>query len=539
MNKSIKEQIGYKLMLAFEGVEPPKRILKWVKKRPLAGFTLFRHLNVKSPAQVRELVDRLQTAVSPDQPPLLFAADQEGGQLAALGADTTQFSGNMALAATRDPELARRVGQAMGTEMAAMGVNINYAPNCDINTNPDNPAAGIRTFGDNPALAAQMSGAMVAGLQAAGVAATMKHFPGKGAAQVDSHYHMPLIDHSRERLEQMELRPFRAAVKSGVKLAMTGHFAIPSLTEKADLPATLSRAVMHDFLRQEVGFDGITISDALDMGALTQGAGQIIDIITATRAEVDLLLTTNQPEVQERIYAGLRLAYGRGLIEDKHIENSTARIFALKKWVGQQLQPDISVIGCVEHRKLEREVAHRSITLVRNEAGLLPLRLESDTRIAVIMPEPQNLTPADTSSYITPSLAKAVRVHHPHVDELITQHAPTDGEIAALKAKVSEYDLLLIGTISASMEPAQAALVKELLQLSIPTVTIALRTPYDLAVYPQAQTHICTYNILEPSMQAVAAALWGQIPIIGRLPVTIQNLHDFGHGLSWETVLKR
>jgi beta-N-acetylhexosaminidase len=313
---------------------------------------------------------------------------------------------------------------------------------------------------------------------------------------------------------------------------MTGHFAIPSLTENPELPATLSRAVMHDLVRQELGFDGIVITDALDMGALTQGAGQIIDIIAAVRAEVDLLLTTNQPEVQERIYQGLQLAYIRGLFEKWHIENSAARIFALKKWVGQQAQPDISVINCLEHRELEAEVARRSITLVRNEADLLPLRLASDAKIAVIMPQPKDLTPADTSSYVKPGLGTAVRQFHPHVDEYITAHLPTGDEIAALRQKAAQYDLLILGTISASMQPEQAALVNELLSLNIPTITVALRTPYDLIAYPQAQTHLCTYSIHKPSMQALAGVLWGHIPVTGQLPVTISGLYAFGHGLA-------
>ncbi|MCP4417950.1 MAG: glycoside hydrolase family 3 protein, partial [Chloroflexi bacterium] len=371
MNKSIKEQIGYKLMLAFEGVEPPKRILKWVKKRPLAGFSLFRHLNIKSPAQVRDLVDRLQeTAVSSGHPPLIIATDQEGGQLMALGSETTQFPGNMALAATRDVDLTRRVGEAIGREMAAMGVNVNYAPNCDINTNPNNPAAGIRTFGDDPALVSKMAAAIVEGFQSAGVAATIKHFPGKGDAKVDSHYAMPLIDHSRERLEAMELRPFRSTIAAGAKLVMTGHFAIPALTENPDIPATLSRAVMHDLVRNELGFEGIVITDALDMGAITQGAGQIIDVIAAVRSDVDLMLLTANSDVQERLYTGLNLAYTRGLIKARHLQNSIQRIFALKEWAASQPQPDLDVVGCAAHQKLAQEAAERSITLVRNEADL-------------------------------------------------------------------------------------------------------------------------------------------------------------------------
>lgn len=529
----MKESIGYKLMLAFKGFAVPERIRTWLQERPSAGFTLFRPLNVQNPAQVRALTAELQTiAAQANQPPLIIAADQEGGQLNALGEETTLFPGNMALGATRDAVLARQVGQAIGREMAALGVNVNYAPDCDINTNPHNPACGIRAFGDDPALAAEMAAALVAGMQAEGVAATIKHFPGKGEAKVDSHYAMPLIDHSRERLDAVELRPFRSAIDAGAKLVMTGHFAIPALTGSNELPATLSRAVMRDFVRDELGFDGIVITDALDMGAISQGTGQIVDVITAVRAEVDLLLLTNSDEVQERLYAGLQLAYSRGLIEDSHLKPSLARIMTLKGWVGQTPQPPLEVVVCAEHQALAQTVASRAITLVRNDVGLLPLHLAPDAQIAVIMPRPKDLTPADTSSFITPTLATTVRAHHPNVDEFITSHPPTESEIASLREKAIGYDLLIVGTLSAATDQVQATLVNELLGTAVPTVTVALRTPYDLTVYPEAQTHICTYSILPPSMHALAATLFGEIPFQGRLPVQLGKLYGFGHGLA-------
>jgi beta-N-acetylhexosaminidase len=364
------------------------------------------------------------------------------------------------------------------------------------------------------------------------VAATLKHFPGKGEAKVDSHYAMPLIDHSRERLDAVELRPFRAAIQAGAKLVMTGHFAIPALTGSTELPATLSRAVMRDFVRDELGFEGIVITDALDMGAISQGAGQIVDVITAVRAEVDLLLLTNSEEVQERLYAGLQLAYSRGLIDDSHLKPSLARIMALKQWVAKTPQPLLDVVACAAHQELAQTVANRAITLVRNDAGLLPLQLESEARIAVIMPQPKDLTPADTSSFITPTLATAVRAHHPHVDEFITSHPPTAAEIAELRQKAVGYDLLIVGTLSASMDRMQAELVTVMLGTAVSTITVALRTPYDLTVYPDAQMHICTYSFLPASMRALAAALWGEIPFEGRLPVQLGDLHGFGHGLS-------
>jgi beta-N-acetylhexosaminidase len=522
MESALESQLGYKLMLAFVGQEPPARILRWLKERPLGGFTLFRPHNYGNPAQVRALTDSLQRAAKvAGHPPLLIATDQEGGQLAAMGHPATQFAGNMALGATRDPELARRVGYAIGRELAALGINVNYAPICDLNTNPTNPSLGIRSFGDDPLIASDLAAAMVEGLQAAGVAATLKHFPGKGQAAVDSHYQMPLIDHSRERLEAVELPPFKAGLAAGARLIMTGHFAIPSLSGASKIPATLSRAVMHDFVRDELGFDGVVITDALDMGAISQGAGQIIDVIAAVRAGVDLLLLTIDESVQERLYAGLQLAYTRGLIGDEHLTGSLNCIFALKQWAGAQPQPELDVVGCAEHRQLEEEVAQRSLTLVRDQAGLLPLRPAAGARVAAIMPQPKDLTPADTSSSIQPALAAALRAYHPDVDEFITSHPPTDAEIAALREKAAGYDLLVVGTLNAMMDKQQAALVHALLARGVPMIAVALRIPYDLASYPEVQTYVCTYSIQPVSLEALAAALFDEIPFQGQLPVRL------------------
>lgn len=513
--------IGHKLMLAFEGQTPPARILDWIASRTVGGFSLFRQANYGNPAQVRALTAALQDAArASGQPPLLIATDQEGGQLAAMGEGTTQFAGNMALGATRDPDLALRVGRAIGLELAAMGINVNYAPVLDLNTNPRNPSLGIRAFGDQPKTAAALGAALIEGMQSVGVAATIKHFPGKGEAAVDSHFKMPVIAHGRERLDAVEFPPFKAGIDAGAKLLMTGHFAIPALTGTSAYPATVARRVMTDFARGEMGFEGVIITDALDMGAITQGAGQIIDVIAAVRAGVDLMLIMLDADTQERLYGGLNLAYTRELIDDGHIRPSVARILALKEWAASHPQPDIDVVGCAHHRALEIELARRAVTLVRDEAGLFPLRLAADDRVAAVMPRPKDLTPADTSSTIAPHLAGALRAFHPRVDEFVTSHLPTEAEITALCEELSGYDLLILGTINASMQLEQAAMINGLLQLNIPAVTVALRTPYDLAVYPSAQTHLCTYSIQPASLDALAAALFGEFVPTGQLPVT-------------------
>jgi beta-N-acetylhexosaminidase len=310
-------------------------------------------------------------------------------------------------------------------------------------------------------------------------------------------------------------------VAAGAKLLMTGHFALPALTGTTAYPATVARAVMTDFARGEMGFEGVIITDALDMGAITQGAGQIIDVIAAVRAGVDLMLVMLDADTQERLYAGLTLARTRELIDDSHLRASVDRILALRQWAAASPQPDLDVVGCAEHRALEVELARRALTLVRDEAGLLPLRLPPDARVAAVMPQPANLTPADTSAFVAPALADALRAYHPHVDEFVAAHRPDDEEIAALRERVAGYDLLVLGTINATLQPQQAALARALLATGVPAVTVSLRLPHDFTTYPATRTHLATYSIHRPSLDALAGALFGEFAPTGRLPVVI------------------
>jgi beta-N-acetylhexosaminidase len=295
---AVPEAVFGRLMLAFRGRTVPHWLRTRLAAAPVAGFTLFRPNNVRSPRQVRRLTAGLQAGArardGDDGLPILIATDQEGGQLLALGAtggtshDWTGFAGPMAIGATGDADLAERVGRAIGLELRAVGVNVNYAPVLDVATNPSNPALGIRSFGDDPAEVARLASAWLGGLQSAGVAGTGKHFPGKGEGSVDTHHALDVVNRTRDELDTGELVPFRAATEAGVRLVMSGHFAVPALTGSRALPSTLSREVMSGLLREELGFTGVSITDALDMGALPQDATQAIDVVTAPAASCEL-----------------------------------------------------------------------------------------------------------------------------------------------------------------------------------------------------------------------------------------------------------
>ena len=471
---------------------------------------------------------------------MLVAADQECGQFLALGEGATAFAGNMALGAVGDAELTERVGEAIGREARAMGVNVVYAPVMDVATNPANPALGIRSFGDDAAEVGRLGAAMIRGLQRAGVAAAIKHFPGLGDAGVDTHYGVAVVDGSRERLESVELAPFRAGIEAGARLVMSAHVAAPALAGGSMLPSTLSRAVMTGVLRDDLGFAGVTISDALDMGAIAQGPAQAVDVIAVVRAGVDLLLCAADPESQERIEATLVAAADRAVLDPADVAASLARVAALRRWLGSvgsvssagepaptgEPRSNLDVVGCSAHRALSRELAERSVTLVRDDARRLPLRLPADATILAVMPTPTDLTPADTSSVVAPGLARALRTRHARVDELVVPIAPSEADVAGARERARNADVVVVGTIDAIRHPGQAAMVAALADAATgkPTIAVALRTPWDVEVYPAGVTAVAMYSILPDPLEALAAALVGAIPFAGRLPVAVAGV---------------
>jgi beta-N-acetylhexosaminidase len=514
-----REAVLGRLMLAFDGMTLPESMTSRLRSRPAAGVTLFRHVNVADPGQLRNLTDAIQ-APAPPQTPFLIAIDQEGGQLAGLGDAATPFAGAMALGAAGDASLAERVGAAVGLELRAAGVNLNYAPVCDLATDPANPGLGVRSFGDDPGAAGELVAAVVRGHAASGVATTLKHFPGIGALSADTHHGLVAVEADASLLRSRELIPFRRGIEAGADLVMSSHAAVPAIGGAADLPATGDRAVVTGLLRDELGFGGVAISDAFNMRALAQDpTGRVIEAIAALSAGLDLLLLTADP-AGAGLDDALVLAASRGLVTGT--DAALGRIAALRRRLAGSADaaPEPSVIGCVAHRALAAELARRSITLVRDD-GLIPLHPSPSDEILVVMPRPVDLTPADTSSTVAAGLAAAIRRHHPRVSEHLVDWDPDAGQLAAARAAAAGAHLLVIGTISASLAPGQVALVEALLALGLPTVTVALRTPWDLDAYPAARTHACTYSILEPSLTALADGLFGRAPFPGRLPVRL------------------
>jgi len=364
----------------------------------------------------------------------------------------------------------------------------------------------------------------VRGLQSAGIAATAKHFPGHGDPSGDSHLGLPVIERTADELRLRELVPFQAAIDAGARVAMAGHLAVPALTGRRDLPATIAPEILRTLLRGDLGFGGLTVSDALDMGGIAGDDGSGVDVAATLRAGIDLLLCGPDPAAQLRVEAGLAAALAAGGSDRLDATGAAARLADLRGWLARFDAPSIEVVGCAEHRALADELARRSITLIRDRYGLLPARLASDSRVLVIEPRPRDLTPADTTSSLAAGgLAEAVRARALLVDGVVVEAAVTDTEIADLRDRAAAADLVVLGTVDALGQRSVGELARALVATGTPVVAVALRGPWDADGYPQVGTVLATYGIQAPSLAALARALVGDAPISGRLPVRIAS----------------
>lgn len=491
------------IMFSFRGYTAPQDILDAVRNGVAGAFCLFGY-NVESPAQLRALCQSLiDAAAEGGFPPPIIGIDQEGGQLMSINSDATQLPGNMALGATRSPDLARQTGRLLGRELRAVGVNMNFAPSLDININPQNPVIGIRSFGDDPALVAELGVALIEGMQAEGVIANAKHFPGHGDVVSDTHHGQALVPYSLKRMQEVELVPFKAAIDAGVGAIMTAHITFSALD---DQPATISHRILTGLLREELGYDGLIVTDAMDMHAVAR-LGAYESVSAALQAGADLIMLGHLPNQLE--LAAKVAPFGNPA--------SAARVMAAREKLPRELLP-LDTLGCEEHLALAQAIADASVTVVRGE---LPLQVRPGGTVAVITPLPVNLTPADTSAGVTITLADAIERRMYEVDDIRLPFKAADKEVQAALQRALHADAVIIGTIAADQDVSQAALVNALTQAGRPPVVVALRTPYDLVRFTEVAAYLCTYSIRQPSMEAVARVLFGEVEASGKLPCQI------------------
>jgi beta-N-acetylhexosaminidase len=359
--KDVVRRVGRRLMVGFQGPTASTDVKALIRDFAVGQVILFSR-NVEDPEQTAELVRELQAtarAAGHDRP-LIIAVDQEGGRVARLRAPWTEWSPLRALGRAGDETRARRMGEALGVELRACGITLDFAPVVDVDTNPESPVIGDRSFGADPDMVGRLGAAMIRGLQGKSVAACAKHFPGHGDTAVDSHLDLPVVEHVRSRLDEVELVPFRQAIQAGVATVMTAHVLFPDLDPEA--PATLSSRVVAGLLRDELGYDRVVVADDLEMKAVAKGWGPAESAVRAARAGCDILPVCHHHDVQVEAAEGLIRAVEAGVITRREVEAAEGRLARLEDLVltGYRDPDPVEArlaAGREEHRTLADEIA--------------------------------------------------------------------------------------------------------------------------------------------------------------------------------------
>jgi beta-N-acetylhexosaminidase len=485
--------------------------------------------NMEDPVQIARLCNGLQKAAIArlDKVPLLIGTDQEQGLVTRIGPPATQFPGNMALGADGSAPDAFMAAQITGQELRAMGINVDFAPVADVNVNPLNPVIGVRSFGGDPARVARLTAAAVRGYQAAGIAATAKHFPGHGATSVDSHYALPVVHQSRRQIERVDLPPFESAIGQGVAVVMVGHLDVPAL-DRSGTPASLSSAITTGWLRRKLGFKGVIITDSLQMGGVRVGGSAAQVPVRAIQAGADIVLMPPNAALACR---SLARAVRSGAISEKRLDQSVTRVLELKTRLGLFEHPLVSVknvprvVGTRAHRAIARAITQRTITAVEVEPAVLPLRAGEPVFVAGV------------DQRVTTTLVSALRARGLQASGRAMGAEPSDSSISAVVGLSAAARVTVVTTLDAVDHSGQQALVERLLAAGRRVVVVAVGGPYDIASLPGVKTYLATYCEGRGSLTALGAALAGDEPVGGTLPVEIRRpgslgtMYPLGHGV--------
>ncbi|MEU6195216.1 glycoside hydrolase family 3 protein [Streptomyces sp. NPDC047061] len=514
-----------------------------VAKYRIGGIIYFTWThNTRDPRQIAELSNGIQRAslAQPRGLPVLIATDQEHGAVCRIGRPATLFPGAMAMGAGGSRADARALGRISGAELRAMGVRQDYSPDADVNVNPANPIIGVRSFGAGPDAVGSLVAAEVQGYRDAGVAATVKHFPGHGDTAVDSHTGFPVITHSRELWEKLDAVPFRAAIAAGVDSVMTAHIQFPALDGSGD-PATLSHPVLTGILRGELGYDGVVVTDSLGMAGVRTKYGDDRVPVLALQAGVDQLL---DPPHLDIAWNAVLKAVRDGELTEARLDESVLRILRLKSRLGLLDRPYVHekdvgrVVGTAQHLAAADRIAERTTTLLVNEGGLLPLSRRTHGTVLVVGADPAS--PSGTTGPPTGVLAAALTELGFAATALSTGMDPSAADVDKAVAAARGADAVVVGTYNVTAGGGQQRLVERLVATGVPVVAVAVRNPYDVAQLPSLKACLATYSWTDVELRAAARVIAGQVAPHGRLPVPVpraddpaQVLYPIGHGLTY------
>ncbi len=510
---TLEEKIGQMLLIGVDGGEATAYNCGLVRRfRP--GGIVYRGFNVVSPDQLRSLSAGLQNCAQQSGAlPLWIALDHEGQYVHRFDFGAAIFPAAMAVGASGDTQNAYKAAMSSGQEIAYSGVNLVLGPDADVLTNYDNDVISLRSYGGDAQMVGEFVGQSVSGYQAAGIASTLKHFPGHGGVAGDTHLLLAVDQADLATLERDYLPPFRSGIQAGAPVVMFSHVAFPNIDGGITQPATVSSTLAR-ILREQMGFQGFILSDSMGMGAIKNTFGNVgTASVKAVQAGVDMLLVTSADTTQSA-YDSLLRAVRSNQIPMTRIDEAVGYILHARAAWGLKTfpQPSAPEPDWNTNRALAGEIAAQAVLVQRNAAGLIPIA-QPAKRILVIGPE--------DGWGLYPALQNRLR-EAGHTSQLVTFSGPWNGPVLqtsyvqSLPAQAADYDLVLALTWEAHLnrlrhnDPFQKQLVNRLLQTGVPTIVVALKSPTDLLAYPDVSTFVATFGTTEGQIQGLADILVGR-----------------------------
>jgi beta-glucosidase-like glycosyl hydrolase len=531
---SLREKIAQMIVTRSDGFDLDEssaefnRLKTLVTEDRIGGVIFFKGNSI----QEARLINKLQSL---SETPLLMSSDFERGTRMRLE-DGSLYPSNMALGATRDPELAYKMGFEIAKECRAIGIHQNYAPVMDVNNNSLNPIINVRSYGEDPELVSEMGLQYIKGLQDGNVIATAKHFPGHGDTDIDSHSDLPVLNFDMSRLDSVELYPFRKAVKSGVMSVMVAHLSFPVVDNDPFVPASLSKKIIEGLLLENLDFKGLVVTDALNMEGVIKHFSTEEVAVRCADAGVDLIL---MPQGERRTIDAIESAVADGRVSEEKINASVRKILNAKEWLKiseRKFSSEEEVRNAVNSenaKSLARQIAERSLTLVSNDSDLLPLKSQQGKKCLVISLNNGN-EKANSDYFLKLFKDKNQFDEYSYYD--------LTGDIVNAESIIQDaknYDLIVIpvyakvkiktGTVG--LPSTQLDLINALAK-SVKLSVISFGNPYLIQGFPGITSYVCAYSDSEASIEASVDALFGNTTFKGKLPVTISDEFRYGHGIT-------
>ncbi|MEK4993668.1 glycoside hydrolase family 3 [Paenibacillus odorifer] len=496
---SLREKIGQMFVTGFPSTEITPELKEVIEHYKVGNIILFSH-NIDNKYQLGELVTELQQWYTTHTGiPGFITIDQEGGRVTRMPKDATNVAGAMAIASSGRPENAYAAGRMTARELKALGINFNLAPVMDVNNNALNPVINVRSYGDSVATVSQYGIQMMKGLLDGSVMSSLKHFPGHGDTNVDSHIGLPTIEKTLEELEQLELLPFKAAIEQGAQAIMSAHILFPKI-EKSGVPGTMSHTIITEILKGKLGYKGLVVSDCLEMDAIKRYYGTAKGALGAVKAGIDLVFISHTPETVKEAIHLIEEAVATGDLDEALIDAAVTKILAYKAQYATIEELDYELVGCDVHRRANELMRTETICLMKGE--LQPIHT-GDEQVLFMGSYSYRTDLASSSLNQALSFPQYMGEHFNTAYEIIDID-PSEEQINAALPKVQGYKHIVIGLFNARENKGQLALVQKLLAAGCKVTAITLGRPYDL---PLIEGEFCGIAAFEYTLDAFKSLL--------------------------------